>query len=303
MKELSPAARELVESHRRGKLLTDVARARMKQEVMLRASTLGGTTAVAAKAAGMSFASKVVLVALGVTGAVGAGSLSVWALRSPSPAPVTPTETAARTAGDVAAMTPAPNLNPPATVPAAAPGTLPASRPPAWVTAASARTPAPRLVTTPTVVAAPATTLAPRPAATSTVPTPLSGVASLDSSRRDHPKRTDDRPVVSAPETPNAPRVEAPDPEPELRALREARDDLRAGRPASAYRRLEEFDRHNPAGMLAPERSALSAIALCQAQPGREAQARAAQFLRRWPESPLAGRVKSACEPGHDDSR
>ena len=49
--------------------------------------------------------------------------------------------------------------------------------------------------------------------------------------------------------------------------------------------------------MLVQERSALSAIALCQAQPGRDAQERATEFLRRSPESPLATRVKSACEP------
>ena len=88
MRELSPTARELVESHRRNRLLTDAARTRIKQELMLRVSTLGATTAVAGTAAGMSLASKVVLVALGVTGAVGATSLSVWALRSPAPAHV-----------------------------------------------------------------------------------------------------------------------------------------------------------------------------------------------------------------------
>ena len=132
----------------------------------------------------------------------------------------------------------------------------------------------------------------------------LASSGSIDAGRRERVKKPDDRPVVSEPETPTpaAPRAEAPDPEPELRALREARDELRAGRPAAAYRHLEDFNRQNPGGMLAQERSALSAIAFCQAQPGREAQAHATEFLRRLPESPLAARVKSACAPGKKDS-
>jgi len=308
MKELSPAARALVESHRTDRLLTVAARARIKQELMLRVSTLGATTTVAGTAAaGMSFASKVVLVALGVTGAAGVGALSVWALRSPAPAHVTPAETSVPTVRDVAAATPAPELNPAATpmVPTAAPGTVPALRPmarPARVAAASARALGPRPVTTATVARAPAGARAPPPATMPVVAAALASSASVDPGRRDRLKKIDERAVVTAAEmpTPTVPRVEAPDPEPELRTLREARDDLRAGHPTSAYRRLEDFNRQNPGGMLAQERSALSAIALCQAEPGREARARAAEFLRRLPESPLAARVKSACEPAHE---
>ena len=65
MKELGPAAREFVELHRRDSLLPDAARARMKQKLMLRVSTIAATTAIASTAAGMSLASKVVVVALG----------------------------------------------------------------------------------------------------------------------------------------------------------------------------------------------------------------------------------------------
>ncbi|HSS37906.1 MAG TPA: hypothetical protein VLT58_03980 [Polyangia bacterium] len=105
--------------------------------------------------------------------------------------------------------------------------------------------------------------------------------------------KTMDEPVEK--QTPAATVVVPPDPEPELRALRDARDDLRAGRPASAYRRLDDFARQRGGGMLAQERSALSAIARCQWQPGPQARARAAEFLRTSPESPLAIRVRSAC--------
>jgi hypothetical protein len=86
------------------------------------------------------------------------------------------------------------------------------------------------------------------------------------------------------------------DPEPELRVLRQAREDLRAGLAESAYRRLVDYERQHGPGVLAQERQALNVIALCNWRPGSEAQARAAEFLRGSPESPLADRVRSECE-------
>jgi hypothetical protein len=151
----------------------------------------------------------------------------------------------------------------------------------------------------PRIALAPADARPARPATTPEVAVAPASSGWVDSGRADPVKKVDAPAAVSPPETPTqaAARAETSDPEPELRVLRQARDDLRSGRPASAYRRLEDFNRQRPGGMLAQERSALSAIALCQAQPGREAQERAAQFLRRSPESPLAARVKSACQP------
>lgn len=81
----------------------------------------------------------------------------------------------------------------------------------------------------------------------------------------------------------------------ELRVLRQAQDDLRAGLPAQALRRLQDFDRRFGAGSLGQERQAVAAIAQCQASPGPAAQARAQAFLRSTPESPLVARVRSAC--------
>jgi hypothetical protein len=132
-----------------------------------------------------------------------------------------------------------------------------------------------------------------RPAATLELPaaSPASSAA-VDARQPDPDKAINEPPEKPAPA---ATHVVPPDPEAELRALREARDDLRAGRPASAYRRLDDFDRQRGGGMLAQERNALLAIALCQWQPGTQAQARAAEFLRTSPESPLAIRVRSAC--------
>jgi len=301
MKDLSPAARELIDAHRHSKSLNVADKARIKQKLMLRVSTMGATTAAAGTAAGMSLASKVVLVALGVTGVVGAGAVSAWTLRSRGPAPVTPAQVVVRPATEVDSVAPLPE---PATRPMAA------AVPPA-------SSGSPRIAVAPAAVAASSVAVPPRPASRPTVaggPRPVSlrptttpavaGVTTSAPEHVEHPKAIDDRPVGTAPETPTSAvaRIEAVDPEPELRVLREARDDLRAGRPANAYGRLDSFERHSPGGMLAQERSALAAIALCQAQPGRAAQARAGEFLRRSPESPLAARVKSACQPSGKES-
>jgi hypothetical protein len=120
----------------------------------------------------------------------------------------------------------------------------------------------------------------------------------IDMGGSEHAKKIAKRPTVTAATNPSpaAPPVAAPDPEPELRVLREAREDLRAGRPENAYRRLEDYGRQHSVGMLTQERKALSAIALCHWQPGPEAQAHASEFLRASPDSPLAKRVRSACE-------
>ena len=301
MDDLSPAARELVDSHRTDRTLTPADRKRIKHKLMLRVAALGATTAVAtkasatvaAKAAGMSLASKVVVVALGVTAVTGVVSVSLWALRAPAPSNRTPSATSVRTMTDVVAPAPGPATTAAPTV--AAPATAPVralAASPAVVAApasASARTPAsaPRVA-----VAAPASAPARRPAATPEVVAAPASSTAIDSRHRDPGKTINEPPENPAPATTP---VVPPDPEPELRALREARDDLRAGRPASAYRRLDDFARQRGGGMLAQERSALSAIALCQWQPGPQAQARAAEFLRSSPESPLAIRVRSAC--------
>ena len=47
MKDLSPAARELVDAHRSDRTLTPADRKRIKRDVMLRVAALGATTAVA----------------------------------------------------------------------------------------------------------------------------------------------------------------------------------------------------------------------------------------------------------------
>lgn len=242
MNELSSRARELVESHRRSRVLPRADRERMKQKLMLRVATLGATTAATGAAMGMSLASKIALLTFGATAVLGAGTVSLWALRGQTPA-------------DAASLS---HLSSPID--------------PEMVEPAS-------VATSEEAIA------------------PVDGVP-IDKRGGETAKKSGKRPttMTAANPGPAATPVVASDPEPELRVLREAREDLRAGRPESAYRRLDEYGGQHGAGMLIQERRALSAIALCRWQPGPEAQARAVEFLRTSPESPLAKRVRSACE-------
>lgn len=297
MKDLGEEAREFVESHRRDKALSPGDRARMKQKLMLRVSTMAATTVVAGTAAGMSLASKVLLVALGVSGVVGAGSFSVWALRSRAPLATSVHTTSSRVAepGPGAARATAERGLPPGASPIApsvAPREAPQGSAPARVTASAATRPRPASASDRThpVLDARHVDAAARHVRVS------SGAASArEGTSIVAPSLVDATPAVPQNPTP-APLVAPRDPEPELRVVREAREDLRAGRPARAYRRLEDFANQGGPGILTQERRALSAIALCQSQPGPDAQARAAEFLWRSPESPLATRVRSVCE-------
>lgn len=300
MKDLSPAARDLVDAHRSDRTLTSAERKRIKHDVMLRVAALGAAATAATKvathatvkAAGLSLASKVAVAALSVTAVTGVVSISVRALRARADSNPAATETSARTPRqEREVVAPAP---PPAKE--SRQGSMLA----APVTVGARATPATRRV----ALAAPAAHLEGRPAVTSELAAIPAGSAAVDPAHRDRVNTINDPPTIpprippatqTAAPTASPTLVVPPDPEPELRVLRQARDDLRAGRPASAYLRLQDFDRQPGAGMLAEERSALSAIALCQWQPGGQARARAAEFLRTSPESPLAIRVRSAC--------
>ena len=82
----------------------------------------------------------------------------------------------------------------------------------------------------------------------------------------------------------------------EARLLREAETARRGGDVALATQRLDEHRRRFPRGALATEREAARVLVLCDAGRAAEAKRLAARFLRRYPRSPLADRVRSACE-------
>jgi hypothetical protein len=83
---------------------------------------------------------------------------------------------------------------------------------------------------------------------------------------------------------------------PELTVLRQAQEDLRAGFPAQALRRLTDYDHRFGKGALEEERRAVAAIAYCQLDPGPAAKAQAERFVQTAPQSPLVERVRSACQ-------
>jgi len=99
--------------------------------------------------------------------------------------------------------------------------------------------------------------------------------------------------VVDAPvPTPLAPAAAA---EAELPLIQRAARALRDHRPAVAQQLLEQHAAHFPQGMLAQERVGMLVIALCRQGNTAEAHPLRERFLAEAPESPLAGRVRSAC--------
>jgi len=138
-----------------------------------------------------------------------------------------------------------------------------------------------------TSVRAPASATAPR--AEPMASAPISS-APMDLSRS-APSR------ISARATPSVVVDEAAD---QLRAetaeLHQAQTALRAGDTALALRLLNEQDTQYRSGLLQQERSAARVLALCQSGNVTSARAESARFDKRWPNSPLAGRVRAACK-------
>jgi hypothetical protein len=93
-------------------------------------------------------------------------------------------------------------------------------------------------------------------------------------------------------------RADGPSPstlEVELPLLREAQEALRAGDPARALGYLNEHARRFPNGELAQERAAAHAIASCKLD-ARRGRAEADAFVAMHAASPLADRVREACD-------
>ena len=106
------------------------------------------------------------------------------------------------------------------------------------------------------------------------------------------PPRDQLRPRAAA-----GPSTTAPSPATRLREettlIRDARQALRAGDAARALRILDECRRLFPAGVLQQERERLAIEALIKDGRAAEASARAAAFLRKYPDSPHAGEIRA----------
>ena len=81
----------------------------------------------------------------------------------------------------------------------------------------------------------------------------------------------------------------------ELALVREARHALRVDRPARALELLDAHARAYPAGQMREDRQALRIEALCAAGKAPQARAEAALFLRAFPGSAHAQRVRTSC--------
>lgn len=144
----------------------------------------------------------------------------------------------------------------------------PASSPPppqkAPIVAAPAPTPVPTIDTTPGV---PVESLAP-------VPTIEKRVAPPQPVVQDPPQST----------------LEA-----ELALLRDAKKALDDGNATRSLAILDEHQRKFPSGVLVEERASTRVLALCAAGRTAEARTSAQDFLRQYPRSPSAPRVRGSC--------
>lgn len=119
-------------------------------------------------------------------------------------------------------------------------------------------------------------------------------------------------PIVTAPSsepsassTPVAPRSAAPtlvarmaEPtlESDMQLLRDVDAALRAGHADAALQMLDHRRSYGSAGALVQERAAARVVALSVIGRTGEARAAASSFLERWPDSPLASRVRAATD-------
>jgi hypothetical protein len=132
------------------------------------------------------------------------------------------------------------------------------------------------------------TSAAPAPSEPAVAPAP-SASASADPVKPEPPA-----PRATAP-------ASAPDPAPaasverELALVREAHAALQAGDAARALVLLDEHARRYPSGALSEEREAARVLVLCALGRTGEARVAAERFLRVFPRSPQAARVRASC--------
>jgi type IV secretory pathway VirB10-like protein len=81
----------------------------------------------------------------------------------------------------------------------------------------------------------------------------------------------------------------------ELALLEQAQQALKQGDSARALAQLERHAAEHPTGVLATERAAIHAVALCESGKLGDGQLEARRFLDRNPRSPLGARVRAAC--------
>ncbi len=99
-----------------------------------------------------------------------------------------------------------------------------------------------------------------------------------------------EQPDVSVPSQPTKASIAR-----ETEMLAEVQRALQQGRPATALTKLNQYDAAFPSGMLREESIASRVMALCAFGRAKDAEHWAAEFFRRYPNSPLSARVRGAC--------
>ena len=102
-------------------------------------------------------------------------------------------------------------------------------------------------------------------------------------------------PVASAPRRVSRATSPSGDLAAETALIARAQAATNRGEGEEALRLLEQYDRRFSQGALAEERAAAHVFALCSSGQRGMARDEAARFLARWPRSPQAARVRSAC--------
>jgi hypothetical protein len=139
-----------------------------------------------------------------------------------------------------------------------------------------------------------------KPTAAAPASEPAAPVSAVD--RAEHAERAESaKPAAelhAEPRPAKAPtggRQQPADLDSELALLEQAQQALKRGDPARALEQLEKHAAEHPTGVLAAERAAVHAVALCESGKLTEGQLEARRFLDRNPTSPLGARVRAAC--------
>jgi hypothetical protein len=81
----------------------------------------------------------------------------------------------------------------------------------------------------------------------------------------------------------------------EIALLAQVNVAINSGRAGRAFALLREYDRRHSPGVLREERAAAGVLALCAAGRVDAARSAADRFEKRWPRSPLLGRIGGSC--------
>ncbi len=262
MKALSRESTDLIDAARRGEpKLTTTSRAASRAKILARVGVAAGAAGIAA---GASTAAATTAGALGAAPVAAAPIAATMGVSLVAKIGLSLVVLAGAVGGVVALTRPSAPSAPADRAPVAIASTIESPR----AKVSSLATP-PSLDAAPPVSAAPSATVA--PSAPTAAPPSAEPTSSAASSTAADPLASENELIARA-----------------QRALA-------SGQAGQALAALDEHARRFPSGMLAPEREAARALALCAAGRTSEGRAAAAPFVKDDADSPIAKRIRSAC--------